>query len=75
MFTTKVVRLTIPVTSPVPVVVAVAPMLRTKGVEFISRQPCVEEALALLKFRIPFTVIFPSAIFEWVPAPLMVRLL
>jgi len=44
-------------------------------VVFISRQPWVDDAFALLRFRIPFTVIFPSVIFEFVPAPLMVRLL
>ena len=67
------VLFTFPVTSPVPEVVAEGPILSVKGP--ISRQPWVGEALALLKSKIPFTLRSPVAIFGFVPAPLMVRLL
>ena len=73
MANAKVVRLTIPVTSPVPVVVAVAPILRVK--ELISKAPFVAEALALAKLSTPFTVISPAATLALVPLPLIPKLL
>ena len=66
-------RFTIPVTSPVPPVVAAVPMFKVKLL--ILRHPCVAEAFALFRLRTPLTVMSASAVLEFVPVPLMVRLL
>ena len=66
----KLVRLTIPVTSPAPMVVALAPRVRVKVP--IARLPFVAEGLALCKFSMPFTVKSLPAVIP--PEPLMVKL-
>lgn len=71
VFVTKVCSLfTIPVTSPIPIVVAFAPIVRV--LLPISSIPWVLDGLALCKLRIPFTVQLQHAL---IPAPLMVKLL
>ena len=56
---TKLVRVTIPVTSPAPIVVADPPMVRVFIAEpsHISRLPFVADGLALCRWSTPFTVI------------------
>ena len=61
--------LTIPVTSPIPIVVAFAPIVRVSVP--ISSVPMVLDGLELCKLRIPFIVQLQHAL---MPAPLMVKL-
>ena len=70
-----VVRVTIPVTSPSPIVVADAPMVRVFIAEpsHISRLPLVADGLSLCKWRMPFMV--KSLLAVMPPMPLMVKLL
>ena len=60
---------TIPVTSPIPIVVAFSPIV--KVLVPISSVPIVLDGLALCKLRIPFIVQLQHAL---IPAPLIVKL-
>ena len=75
MLATSVVRFTIPVTSPVPVVVADAPMVRVFITEpsNMSRLPLVAVGFELCKFSTPFIDKSLGSVMP--PVPLMVRLL
>jgi len=66
----KLVRLTIPVTSPAPTVVALAPKVSVKVP--MARLPLIAEGLALCKFSMPFTVKLLPALIP--PKPLIVKL-
>ena len=70
----KVVRVIIPVTSPTPMVVAFAPMVRVFIAEpsHISRLPFIDEGFSLCRFNTPFTVKLPVDVIP--PVPLMVKL-